>query len=238
MSDNDSNGPNSSNIANDVFKYYYENESGNVTYEDIDTCNKIIKEVAHSRGREISDHLNNNIYSELVNNLANIRASNFVITNSNLNSLGNNYTEMNRPRLENQSQSSQRQNILDNSHINSELNSRSNHHIHQNAAEIQIDDIFDQLTYAITTEKQNLRNDRQNLGKEKNKFSNHKITEMQKLQKEREIWLQSVKNDEESKVKETDIIDLDIGGTQKITTTRATLTKVVKYTNLSSLILH
>ena len=30
----------SSNIRNDEFKYYYENQSGNVTYEDIDTCNK------------------------------------------------------------------------------------------------------------------------------------------------------------------------------------------------------
>ena len=41
MSENNSNvGKNddSSNIGNDDFKYYY--ESGNVTYEDIDTCNK------------------------------------------------------------------------------------------------------------------------------------------------------------------------------------------------------
>ena len=39
MSDEDSNNINSSNMGNDDFKYYYENDSGNVTYEDIDTCN-------------------------------------------------------------------------------------------------------------------------------------------------------------------------------------------------------
>ena len=41
MSDNDSNNIKneiSSNSRNDEFKYYYENESGNVSYEDIDTC--------------------------------------------------------------------------------------------------------------------------------------------------------------------------------------------------------
>lgn len=38
MSYNDPNQINLSNMGNDEFKYYYENDSGNVTYEDIDTC--------------------------------------------------------------------------------------------------------------------------------------------------------------------------------------------------------
>lgn len=58
-----------------------------------------------------------------------------------------------------------------------------------------------------------------------------KTLEIQKLQKEREEWKEKIRINNELNSKETDILDLDIGGTQKITTTRATLTKVYLLTN-------
>ena len=69
-----------------------------------------------------------------------------------------------------------RNNIFDNSNINSELTSNDNNNVNMNnnnpnANDIQIDDIFDQLTYAITTEKQNLKSDKDNLNKKRKNFS-------------------------------------------------------------------
>ena len=54
-----------------------------------------------------------------------------------------------------------------------------------------------------------------------------KSTELAKLEKEKELWKSNLKVIESNKCKENDIIDLDIGGLQKITTTRNTLTKVI-----------
>ncbi len=49
---------------------------------------------------------------------------------------------------------------------------------------------------------------------------------MLKLEKEKEVWKENLKIVESLKYKESDILDLDIGGTHKITTSRSTLTKV------------
>lgn len=49
---------------------------------------------------------------------------------------------------------------------------------------------------------------------------------MIKLQREREQWIEKIRIGDKYKAKETDILDLDIGGAQKITTTRGTLMKV------------
>lgn len=90
----------------------------------------------------------------------------------------------------------------------------------------QLDEIFDQLTYAIRTEKQNLKNDRILFVKEKQKFMDFKNCERFKLEKDKEQYKENLKIIESINVKDTDILDLDIGGTQKITTGRNTLTKV------------
>jgi hypothetical protein len=63
--------------------------------------------------------------------------------------------------------------------------------------------------------------------KSKNKFNEMKNQEVIKLEKEKEQWKENLKIVESLKCKETDILDLDIGGTFKITTTRSTLTKVI-----------
>jgi hypothetical protein len=56
-----------------------------------------------------------------------------------------------------------------------------------------------------------------------------KATELQKLEKEKEQWRENLKIVDSLKFKESDIMDLDIGGTHKITTTRSTLNKVYIY---------
>jgi hypothetical protein len=52
------------------------------------------------------------------------------------------------------------------------------------------------------------------------------MQELMKLEKEKESWKESMRVVDSLKFKESDIIDLDISGTHKITTTRGTLIKV------------
>ena len=182
----------------------------------------LYKTVAHSRGREINELTSNYLNNGQQNN---IRTNNIIHPNTSNNININ--LDQNRP-FHHQSHSfiTQRNNIFDNSNINSEMNVN-------NANEIQygthIDEVFDQLTYAISTEKQNLKNDKANLLKERKKFTDLKKSELLKLQRERQEWLEKIRIVNENKANEIDILDLDIGGTQKITTTRGTLMKVTKY---------
>jgi hypothetical protein len=52
------------------------------------------------------------------------------------------------------------------------------------------------------------------------------MNELIKIEKDKEQWKENVKIVDSQKCKETDILDLDIGGTHKLTTTRNTLIKV------------
>jgi len=189
----------------------------------------LIKIVAHSRGREIHEITSNNFHNEIIPNILNIRTN----SDNRLSVSNNNYipsvNDINRPIGHlSHSYIIQGNNAIDNSNINAGLNLNSSALQHQsNSGDSHIDDIFDQLTYAVTTEKHNLKHDKANLLKEKKKFLEMKSIELQKLQREREEWKEKLKISEEEKSKETDILDLDIGGTQKITTTRATLIKVL-----------
>jgi ribosomal protein S18 len=63
--------------------------------------------------------------------------------------------------------------------------------------------------------------------KEKQKFLDFKNNERFKLEKEKEQYKENLKIIESINIKDTEILDLDIGGTQKITTSRSTLTKVI-----------
>jgi hypothetical protein len=90
----------------------------------------------------------------------------------------------------------------------------------------QLDEIFDSLSYLISSEKNNLKNDRIALKKSKAKFLDFKSQEVNRLEKEREKWRENLKLVDSLHCKETDILDLDIGGTHKVTTSRSTLIKV------------
>ncbi len=82
------------------------------------------------------------------------------------------------------------------------------------------------MTYAIRNEKQNLKNEKLLFLKDKQKFIDFKNNEKYKLEKEKEQYKENLKIIENINIKDSDILDLDIGGTQKITTSRNTLTKV------------
>jgi hypothetical protein len=62
--------------------------------------------------------------------------------------------------------------------------------------------------------------------KARQKFQEFKNAEIGKIEKEKEVWKENLKIVESLNCKETDILDLDIGGTHKFTTTRSTLIKV------------
>ena len=159
------------------------------------------------------------------NNLINLRTNNIISSNPITNNIIINLDNHNRP-IHHLSHSfiTHRNNIFDNSNINSDSNENNNGN--NLNSDTQIDDIYDQLTFAISTEKQNLKNDKACLLKEKKKFIDLKKSEMIKLQREREQWIEKIRIGDKYKAKETDILDLDIGGAQKITTTRGTLMKV------------
>jgi hypothetical protein len=70
-----------------------------------------------------------------------------------------------------------------------------------------------------------LRSEKANILKARQKFVEFKNQEMVKLEKEKELWKENSKIVDGLKCKESDILDLDIGGTHKITTTRSTLIK-------------
>jgi hypothetical protein len=55
-----------------------------------------------------------------------------------------------------------------------------------------------------------------------------------KIDKEKEQWKENIKIVESLNCKETDILDLDIGGTHKFTTTRSTLIKVFFFNLVST----
>ena len=243
-------------IENCDVKYYYDNDSDNVEYEDNETCNELIMLDAYYGGREFNElpintnnnleidfnnHSNNmlslsNNHSAVVvnNNTSNNNTNNInIITNqiSINNIVSNNLISTN---VSNNPINTQRNitNILDTSgldHYSSELEGNEEYSESNNNNrnfETQLDDIFDQLTYAISTEKQNIKNQKTNLANEKMKLNDFKTSEKSKFDKEKDIWKENNRIIESFKAKETDILDLDIGGTQKITTTRSTLLKV------------
>jgi hypothetical protein len=104
-----------------------------------------------------------------------------------------------------------------------ELSESNNYNIRN--FDTQLDEIFDQLTYAIRNEKQNLKNDKLVFLKEKQKFLEFKNSEKMKLEKEKDQFKENLKIIESVNIKDSDILDLDVGGTQKITTLRSTLLK-------------
>ncbi len=216
----------------------------------------LVKIVSHSREKEDNNEIQNNAFNMNNNNLINNSTNNITISNINgalaninndmINSNTNNLVTNARSNLNinlsnhlnsqvhniNRDNSNNINNILESSGVenySSEMNGNDDNSESNNNNrnfETQLDDIFDQLSYAISSQKQSIKNEKTNLLKEKNKFSEFRKTEINKLEKEKEIWKENFKKVESLNVKETDIIDLDIGGTQKITTTRSTLLKV------------
>lgn len=72
--------------------------------------------------------------------------------------------------------------------------------------------------------------------KAKQKFLELKQQETLKLEKEKEQWKENIRIADSVNVKESDILDLDIGGTHKITTSRSTLIKVTETISFFSIL--
>lgn len=191
---------------------------------------KLLKIVSHSRGRDIINDINNNTLNINNNNLVNsnqnqsnnLASNNQIQNQNNENSTNNNnanYNNINYLLDNSLNNYSSAEYIINNNEDFSESNNRN--------FDTQLDEIFDQLTYAIRNEKQNLKNEKLLFIKDKQKFMDFKNNERLKLEKEKEQHKENLKIIESIVIKDSDILDLDIGGTQKITTTRNTLTKVI-----------
>lgn len=89
--------------------------------------------------------------------------------------------------------------------------------------ENNIDDIYNNISSMINSEKAKLQKERENIAKTKKDFNEYKAQEITKLEKEKVLLKESLKLGQNEK--ESDIIDLNIGGTHEITTTRSTLAK-------------
>lgn len=92
--------------------------------------------------------------------------------------------------------------------------------------ETKLDEIFDNLTYVFSSSRDALNKEKLKLMEEKKKFMRKRQEEFAKLENDKNIL-----DDNRSLIEsllvnnENDVIDLDIGGTHKLTTTRKTLTK-------------
>jgi hypothetical protein len=194
----------------------------NVTCEEYETFSQ-------SRGRE-NDILINAFHNDNSNNAlqpTTLRRNMNNITNnimSNINNINNNFP--NNEPSENEENLDISAQTINNNNLNIQINITDS--VNNRNFESQIDEIYDSLTYLITSEKNNLKSDKLNLKRERNKFSEKKNSEVNKFEQEKEQWAENLKIVESLKCKETDILDLDIGGTQKFSTTRSTL---MKYAN-------
>ena len=71
-----------------------------------------------------------------------------------------------------------------------------------------------------------LKNEKENLKKLKKNFLEFRAQELQKIDKDKQLFKENLLIVESLKCKDSDIFDLDIGGTHKISTTKNTLLKV------------
>ncbi len=85
-----------------------------------------------------------------------------------------------------------------------------------------IESIKDKIIELINQEKDNITHEIQNISKLRVKLTEFKQNENKHLKEEKEKWLNTFYKEQNI---ENDIIDLNIGGTSKISTTRATLLK-------------
>lgn len=141
-------------------------------------------------------------------------------TNQNSNSNSNNTQSLSNQRL---------QTLLDrvnanntNDFVNNENNifSEEDDNGYQN-----IEELLESILFLISNEKTKIQNEKTNLITERQKFKEQSELQLIKHQKEIESWKNSLLIAESLKCNEEEIIDLDIGGMNKITTTLSTLRK-------------
>ena len=95
--------------------------------------------------------------------------------------------------------------------------------------EANLDEIYESLTYFISSEKEKVLKEKESLSKEIKQFLDFKKIELEKIKKQKQKWEVSniIANNLWSNC---DIINIDIGGKKQLTTTKQTL---MKYPNSS-----
>jgi hypothetical protein len=92
-----------------------------------------------------------------------------------------------------------------------------------NVLEEQIESIKISFVHTITQERQQIQDVKKELRKHKSEFDKRKKQEWDRIQMEKEILKENKRRISKLLKDSEDIIDLDIGGTHQITTTKATL---------------
>ena len=91
--------------------------------------------------------------------------------------------------------------------------------------ETNLDEIFENLNYFLTTEKKRIKTEKETLNKTIQNFLEFNSSEKRKITKEQINYLKNKRIAIDMITNNDDIIDLDIGGTCFISTSRQTLTK-------------
>ena len=169
----------------------------------------------------------NIIKSNLVNPIQNENEPNSVSQNQNNSNLNinnntfqNNFSNLNLNLIPSQDI------INDNEEEDSSMNEINEDEELDNQFETKINEIYNNISVIIENEKNKIKTKRDIIQKARNDFNQFKKIELEKLElKKKELKnLFQLKNNK----KENDILDLNIGGTHQITTSRNTL---IKYKN-------
>jgi hypothetical protein len=92
--------------------------------------------------------------------------------------------------------------------------------------ETSLEEIYANISLIITTEKEKIQKEKDNIQKAKKEFNDYKTQELTKIEKEKLLIKDKFKLAQGCS--ESDIIDIDVGGTHFPSTTRSTL---IKYKN-------
>ena len=92
--------------------------------------------------------------------------------------------------------------------------------------ETSLEEIYANISLIITTEKEKIQKEKDNIQKAKKEFNDYKTQELTKIEKEKLLMKDKFKLAQGCS--ESDIIDIDVGGTHFPSTTRSTL---IKYKN-------
>ena len=95
-----------------------------------------------------------------------------------------------------------------------------------NSFETNLEEIYANISLIITTEKEKIQKEKDNIQKAKKEFNDYKTQELTKIEKEKLLMKDKFKLAQGCS--ESDIIDIDVGGTHFPSTTRSTL---IKYKN-------
>ncbi len=91
--------------------------------------------------------------------------------------------------------------------------------------EERAEEILDDVVYLSNKESANLRDTKSVLTEQRQSFEEYRTKEQQRISSEKELWEANMRKAQSLFCPETDLFELDVGGTHKIVSTRATFCK-------------